>query len=65
MRHYSNKPQNIMDTTELFDVSYRVPHLMRSAEEISPINVESTSTLIITKGLVNRDIMGQECVYGE
>ena len=54
MRHYYNKPQNIMNTTELFDVSYKVPYLTRSGEYTSHINVETIFTRITTKEVSNR-----------
>ena len=53
-----------MDTAELFDVSDRVPHLMKMGVDRTAIKVESISTCITTKGVGTRDKIWKECVCG-
>ena len=53
-----------MDTTELFAVSDRVPHLTRVGEDTLPIKVENISTCITTKGVGTRNTIWQEFVCG-
>ena len=48
-----------MDKTELFDVSDRVPHLMRSGVDRTAIKVEIISTCITTKGVGTRNTTWQ------
>ena len=62
-RHYYQKAKSHTETTELFDALDRVPHFTRSAEDTSPIKVDSKRTGITTKEVGMRDPMWQECIY--